>query len=341
MNLQSFPRVCLSQAPTPLEFLPNLTRHLGGPKIYIKHDDYTGLAMGGNKIRKLEFLMGDALKKGSTHIVTQGATQSNHVRLTIAAANKLGLKSTVLLEERVGDAQPDYYRNGNVLLDHILGATIETRPGGLDMNHELVAVGERLQKQGYTPYLIPGGGSNPIGALGYVVCAQEIIEQSKALGIKIRQVIHATGSTGTQAGLVVGLQGLASGIELLGISVRAAKDAQIKNVANLAKATWALLKLPGEFPEDAVKVNADFVGPGYGLPTDQMLEAVRLLAQTEGVLLDPVYSGKGFAGLIAQIKLGAYSMNDNLVFVHTGGSPALFGYQSLFTSGMAPIHPVS
>ncbi|MGA1665309.1 MAG: D-cysteine desulfhydrase [Burkholderiaceae bacterium] len=330
MNLQSFARVSLTQAPTPLEFLPNLSRQLGGPKIFIKRDDNTGLAMGGNKTRKLEFLIGDALQKGATHIVTQGATQSNHVRQTIAAANKFGLKTTALLEERVSNAHADYYNNGNVLLDQILGATIETRPGGLDMNHELIAVGERLKAEGEVPYLIPGGGSNPIGALGYVVCALEIIEQSKAMGIEVRQVVHATGSTGTQAGLVVGLQGSGSGIDLLGISVRAAKEAQEQNVRKLAKGTWELLNLPGEFPENSVKAISDHVGPGYGLPTDEMREAVRLLARTEGILLDPVYSGKGFAGLIAQVKNGAYQPSDNVIFVHTGGSSALFGYRDIF-----------
>ena len=330
MNLQSFARVSLTQAPTPLEFLPNLSRQLGGPKIYIKRDDNTGLAMGGNKTRKLEFLIGDALQKGATHVVTQGATQSNHVRQTIAAANKFGLKTTALLEERVSNAHSDYYNNGNVLLDQILGATIETRPGGLDMNNELIAVGERLKAQGEVPYLIPGGGSNPIGALGYVVCALEIIEQSKAMGIDVRQVVHATGSTGTQAGLVVGLQGSGSGIDLVGISVRAPRDAQEQNVRKLAKSTWELLNLPGEFPADSVKAISDHVGPGYGLPTDEMREAVRLLARTEGILLDPVYSGKGFAGLIAQVKNGAYQPSDNVIFVHTGGSSALFGYRDIF-----------
>jgi L-cysteate sulfo-lyase len=330
MNLDQFPRVHLTQAPTPLEFLPNLSRTLGGPRIYIKRDDNTGLATGGNKTRKLEFLIGDALQKGATHIVTQGATQSNHVRQTIAAANKFGLKTTALLEQRVSDAHADYYTNGNVLLDQILGATIETRPGGLDMNHELIAVGERLKAKGEVPYLIPGGGSNAIGALGYVVCALEMIEQAKHLGIQIRQVVHATGSTGTQAGLVVGLQGSGSGIDLLGISVRAPKDAQEQNVRKLAKATWEYLSLPGAFPEHTVKAISDHVGPGYGLPTEEMREAVRLLARTEGILLDPVYSGKGFAGLIAQIKQGAYAPDDHIVFVHTGGSAALFGYKDLF-----------
>ncbi|MDR3221595.1 MAG: pyridoxal-phosphate dependent enzyme, partial [Candidatus Accumulibacter sp.] len=169
MNLTHFSRVKLTLSATPLEFLANLTRHLGGPNLSIKRDDHTGLALGGNKTRKLEFLIGDALAKGATHVVTQGATQSNHVRQTIAAANKFGLKSTVLLEERVSGAHDDYYANGNVLLDQILGAAIEPRPSGLDMNLELEAVGERLRSAGEIPYLIPGGGSNAIGALGYVV----------------------------------------------------------------------------------------------------------------------------------------------------------------------------
>lgn len=329
MNLSTFPRVHLTQAPTPLEFLPNLTRLLAGPNIYIKRDDNTGLALGGNKTRKLEFLIGDALAQGATHVVTQGATQSNHVRQTIAAANKFGLKSTVLLEERVSGAHADYYSNGNVLLDQILGAHIETRPAGLDMNHELLAVGERLKAAGETPYLIPGGGSNAIGALGYVVSAQEIIAQSNDLGLRVDHVLHATGSTGTQAGLVVGFQGTNSAIPVLGISVRAARDKQEDNVRKLARQTWQLLKIRGEFPDEAVQANADYVGGGYGVPTDGMVEAVQLLARTEGILLDPVYSGKGFAGLLDLIRQGHFHPGQNIVFVHTGGAVGLFGYRSV------------
>ncbi|MFZ4480273.1 MAG: D-cysteine desulfhydrase [Rhodoferax sp.] len=329
MNLSTFARVRLTQAPTPLEFLPNLTRLLDGPQIYIKRDDNTGLALGGNKTRKLEFLIGDALAQGATHIVTQGATQSNHVRQTIAAANKFGLKSTVLLEERVSGAHADYYSNGNVLLDQIFGATIETRPSGLDMNNELVAVGKRLRNTGEKPYLIPGGGSNAIGALGYVVSAQEIIAQSNELGLHIDRVVHATGSTGTQAGLVVGFEGSNSQIPVLGISVRAPKDRQEENVRKLARQTWELLGIRTEFPQNSVEANSDYVGGGYGIPTEGMVEAVQLLARHEGILLDPVYSGKGFAGLLDLVRKGYFRKGQNIVFVHTGGAVGLFGYRSV------------
>lgn len=330
MNLTRFPRVRLTQAPTPLEFLPRLSRLLGGPNLYIKRDDNTGLALGGNKTRKLEFLIGDALAQGASHIVTQGATQSNHVRQTIAAANRHGLKTTVLLEERVSGAHADYYSNGNVLLDQILGAAaIETRPAGTDMNAELGLVGDRLRAAGETPYLIPGGGSNPVGALGYVVAAQEIVAQANELGLRIDRVVHATGSTGTQAGLVTGFEGSNSHIPVLGISVRAPRDKQEENVRRLARQTWELLGIAGDFPDAAVEANSDYVGAGYGIPTDGMIEAVQLLARHEGILLDPVYSGKGFAGLIDLIRRGHFKPGENIVFVHTGGAAGLFGYRSV------------
>ncbi|MDR0578111.1 MAG: D-cysteine desulfhydrase [Candidatus Accumulibacter sp.] len=329
MNLTRFPRVGLTLSATPLEYLSNLTQHLGGPNLYIKRDDHTGLALGGNKTRKLEFLIGDALVKGATHIVTQGATQSNHVRQTIAAANKFGLKSTVLLEERVGDGHDDYYANGNVLLDQILGATIETRPGGVDMNKELEAVGERLRAAGEVPYLIPGGGSNPIGALGYVVSALELIVQANEQRLAIDHVVHATGSTGTQAGFLVGIEGSSGHIPVIGVSVRAPREKQEENVRRLARQTWELLGLRGEFPDAAVVVNSDYVGGGYGVPTEGMIEAVRLLARFEGILLDPVYTGKAFAGLVDLIRKGHFRKGENVVFLHTGGSAGLFAYRSI------------
>jgi len=329
MNLSSFARVRLTQAPTPFEFLPNITRALNGPNIFIKRDDNTGLALGGNKTRKLEFLIGEAVAQGATHVVTQGATQSNHVRQTIAAAAKHGMKTTALLEERVSGAHADYYSNGNVLLDQIFGATLETLPAGLDMNHELVAVGERLRAAGEKPYLIPGGGSNPIGALGYVVAAQEIINQTNELGLRVDCVVHATGSTGTQAGLVVGLQGCNSRIPVLGISVRAPREKQEDNVRKLARQTWELLGVRGTFPDETVVANADYVGAGYGVPTDGMVEAVHLLARHEGILLDPVYSGKGFAGLVDLVRTGHFTKGQNIVFLHTGGAVGLFGYRGV------------
>jgi L-cysteate sulfo-lyase len=336
MHLSRFQRIKLSHAPTPLEPMLNLSRHLGGPNLFIKRDDCTGLATGGNKTRKLEFLLGDALAQGATHIVTQGATQSNHVRQTAAAACKLGLKCTALLETRVPDAASDYFGNGNVLLDRLFGCEIETRPAGLDMNHELVAVRDRLRQQGEVPYLIPGGGSNPIGALGYVVCAQEILMQANDLGILVDSVVHATGSAGTQAGLVAGFEGMNTSIPVLGIGVRAPKDKQEENVYQLARKTMDLMGINAELQRKSVQANCDYVGPGYGRPTEAMIEAVQMLARLEGILLDPVYSGKGMAGLIDLIRKGHFSKNQNIVFVHTGGSVGLFGYRELFGEPVTP-----
>ncbi|MDY4388032.1 D-cysteate sulfo-lyase [Pectobacterium aroidearum] len=331
MHLARFPRLSLGHFPTPLEALPNLSAYLGGPTIYIKRDDATGLATGGNKTRKLEFLLADAQQQGADIIITQGATQSNHVRQTIAATTKLGLKTKVLLEKRVEDYGEDYQRSGNVLLDHLLGGEIiDHLPAGTDMQQAMETLAESLRKEGLKPYVIPGGGSSPVGALGYVACAEELLFQSSQQRLRIDHIVHATGSTGTQAGLVTGLAATHSQIPLLGISVRAPKAKQEENVYALAQRTWQLLGIPGELPRSAVQVNSDYVGKGYGIPTEGTLEALRLLAQLEGILLDPVYSGKGMAGLIDLIRQGHFRADENIVFIHTGGSAGLFGYRQLF-----------
>lgn len=331
MHLARFPRLSLGHFPTPLEALPNLSAYLGGPTIYIKRDDATGLATGGNKTRKLEFLLADAQLQGADVIITQGATQSNHVRQTIAAAAKLGLKTKVLLEKRVEDYGEDYQRSGNVLLDNLLGGEIiDHQPAGTDMQQAMETLAESLRKEGLKPYVIPGGGSSPVGALGYVACAEELLFQSSQQRLRIDHIVHATGSTGTQAGLVTGLVATNSQIPLLGISVRAPKAKQEENVYALAQRTWQLLGIPGELPLSAVQVNSDYVGKGYGIPTEGTLEALRLLAQLEGILLDPVYSGKGMAGLIDLIRQGYFRADENIVFIHTGGSAGLFGYRQLF-----------
>jgi L-cysteate sulfo-lyase len=252
------------------------------------------------------------------------------VRQTAAAAAKFGLRCTALLETRVADAAPEYYANGNVLLDRLFDCALETRPAGLDMNHELIAVGERLAASGEKPYLIPGGGSNAIGALGYVACAQELLMQANERRLRIDHVVHATGSCGTQAGLLAGLLGMNSGIPVLGIGVRAPREKQEANVHALLKQTWEHLGLPGEPAREAVRANCDYVGAGYGIPTPGMIEAVEMLARLEGILLDPVYSGKGMAGLIDLIRRGEFKQGENLVFVHTGGSAGLFGYRGTF-----------
>jgi L-cysteate sulfo-lyase len=330
MHLARFPRVRLGHLPTPLEPMPNLTKLLGGPKLYIKRDDCTGLSSGGNKTRKLEFLMADALQKGADTVITQGAIQSNHARQTAAAAAKLGMKCQILLENRTGSQSPDYCGSGNVLLDHIHGAPTRSFPGGTDMNAAMEVVAEEVRSKGGMPYTIVGGGSNAIGALGYVNCALELVAQANDMSLRIDHVVHATGSAGTQAGLVAGLEGLRSHIPVLGIGVRAARTLQEENVYKLACATADLMGMTGAVARDRVVANTDYVGPGYGKPTDAMIEAINLLARTEGILLDPVYSGKGMAGLIDLIRKGHFKPTENVVFLHTGGSVGLFGYNDLF-----------
>ncbi len=331
MNLSQFPRVKLCQAPTPLEFLPNLTKALGGPQIWMKRDDLTGMGLGGNKVRKLEFLAGDALARGATHLVTQGAVQSNHVRQTAAVAMKLGLRCTAVLEHRIDTNDPAYLGSGNVLLDEIMGIAIEHRPGGTDMQAAIEEVGARLQEAGETPYLIPGGGSNAIGATGYAAVALELVQQANEQGLRIDRLVHATGSAGTQAGLVAGLHALSIPIRVLGIGVRNPRDKQEAAVLKLARATVAHMGIERALPDDAVEANCDYVGPGYGRPTPGMVEAVRMVARTEGIFLDPVYSGKGMAGLIDLIRRGVFKAGDTVVFLHTGGATGLFGYVDTFS----------
>ncbi len=330
MHLSRFERLHFAHLPTPLEPLENLSRHLGGPNIWIKRDDCTGLSSGGNKTRKLEFLMGDALAKQADTVITQGATQSNHARQTAAIAAKLGMQCHILLEDRTGSDDRAYNYNGNVFLDQLHGASVSKRAGGTDMNAEMGTLAERLAADGKRPYIIPGGGSNEIGALGYVNAALELLTQSNDRGLRIDRVVHATGSAGTQAGLVTGLVGSNSGIPVLGVGVRAPKADQEKNVFALAKRTADHLGLGDIIDRSRVVANCDYVGAGYGIPTEGMIEAVTLLARTEGILLDPVYSGKGMAGLVDLIRKGEFGPDENVVFLHTGGSIALFGYPDAF-----------
>ncbi len=335
MHLARFPRVRMFPTPTPLEKLENLTRALGGPEIWIKRDDCTVVATGGNKIRKLEYLVGEAVAQGADHLVTQGAVQSNHVRQTAAVARRYGMKCTALLEHRIETNDRDYLASGNVLLDKLFDCAIEYRPSGLNMNAEAEAKGEALRAKGAKPYVIPGGGSNPVGALGYVGCAQELMQQADEMGLKIDRLVTATGSAGTHAGLVVGLQGCNADVPVLGIGVRNPKDLQEANVHKLAEATAEYIGLRGGIPRASVEANCDYIGPGYGQPTPGMTEAVLMLARLEGVLLDPVYSGKAMAGLIDLVRKGAFAKSERIVFLHTGGAVGLFGYTGTFEQAMA------
>ena len=326
MHLARFPRVHLAHLPTPLERMDRLSEALGGPEIWIKRDDCTGLSTGGNKTRKLEFLMAEAQAEGADLVMTQGATQSNHARQTAAFAARLGMDCHILLEDRTGYKDENYNHNGNVLLDVLHGATYETRNAGLDMNAEMESVAENFRKQGKKVYTIPGGGSNTTGALGYANCALELVGQANDRGLVIDHIVHATGSTGTQAGLVTGLKALNANIPVMGISVRAAKEAQEENVFKLASATADVLGCPGVVSAQDIAANSDYVGEGYGLPTEAGIDAIRMFAKFEGLLLDPVYSSKGAAGLIDLIRRGHYKKGERVVFLHTGGSVSLFGY---------------
>lgn len=330
MHLARYPRRFIAHLPTPLERLDRLTKELGGPEIWIKRDDCTGLSTGGNKTRKLEFLMAEAELQGADMVMTQGATQSNHARQTAAFAAKLGMDCHILLEDRTGSNNANYNHNGNVLLDHLHGATTEKRAGGLDMNAEMEAVADKFRADGRKVYTIPGGGSNPTGALGYVNCAFELVGQANDRGLKIDHLVHATGSAGTQAGLIVGLKAMNAQIPLLGIGVRAPKPKQEENVYNLACATAEKLGCPGIVERQDVIANTDYVGEGYGIPTESGIEAIRMFAELESILLDPVYSAKGAAGFIDLIRKGHFKKDERVVFLHTGGSVALFGYDSAF-----------
>jgi len=303
----------------------------GGPQLWVKRDDCTGLGMGGNKTRKLEFLCGEARALGTDTLITQGAVQSNHCRQTAAAAALLGMECHLLFENRVQHPDQNYLNSGNVFLDHLFGAQIEEHPAGSNMDAAMQQTAERLTSEGKRPYVIPGGGSNPVGALGYVNCALECISQANQRNLVFDQVIHATGSAGTQAGLVVGFNAMNANLPVLGIGVNAAQEVQEQRVFNLASATADFLGAENIVQASDIVANCDYIGEGYGIPTGGMQEAVLLLARTEGLLFDPVYSGKALAGMIDLIRRGHYSDDDNLLFVHTGGSAGLFGYLSSLT----------
>jgi D-cysteine desulfhydrase len=329
MHLARFPRRRYTQGWTPLEKLDRLSALLGGSDIYIKRDDLLGLAGGGNKTRKLEFLVADALAVGADTLITCGAVQSNHCRLTLAAAVKEGLKCRLVLEERVAKSyNPD--ASGNNFLFRLLGVeAVTVVQTGVDLAAEMQKVADQVASLGRKAYIIPGGGSNPLGALGYVSCAEEILAQTHELDIRLDHIVCASGSTGTHAGLICGLVGNNSHIPLTGINVRRTRAEQEPNVHKLAQETAAMLGIAGGIPREAITALGDWVGPGYSLPSPEMVEAVQMLARVEGILLDPVYTGKTMAGLIALVRRGTFKKDEHVLFVHTGGSPALYAYQSV------------
>ncbi len=326
MDISRFPRLPLAHLPTPLHRLQNLTSELNGPEIWIKRDDCTGLSTGGNKTRKLEFLMAEAVEQRAEIVLTHGAVQSNHARQTAAAAAQLGLACHLLLEDRTGKRDFDSAENGNVLLDVLHGATIERCEVDSDMERRLAVVADRLRAEGRRPYVIPGGGANATGALGYVSGAIELAEQATEMDLSIDHVVHATGSGGTQAGLIAGIAAIGRPWRVLGIGVRRPRAEQEEIVFEKACVAADKLGRPDLIKRDQVLANCDYVGPGYGLLADSTIEAIRLLARAEGILLDPVYSGKAMAGLIDLCRRGVFQKGETVVFLHTGGTFALAAY---------------
>ncbi len=329
VKLSEYPRTLLAHLPTPLEFLPRLTDFLGGPPIYVKRDDQTGLAMGGNKARKLEYLVAEALALGCDTLLTTGGPQSNHARQTAAAAARLGLGCEIVLPRVVPISTPEYEHSGNILLDRLLGANLDF-PSASQASAAIDARREQLIAAGKRPYLIPIGGSTPLGALGYVRAVDELLEQARAERIEFSHLVVPTGSGGTHAGILAGLLMAGHSAQVNGIAVSGTQREKAPLVRDLAEQVLRLLDETTLLPVDRVQVDDRFVGPAYGLPTPAMIEAVTLVARLEGLLLDPVYTGKAMAGLIHSVRSGRFSPSDRILFWHTGGTPALFAYQEIF-----------
>jgi len=338
LQLSVIPRVRLASLPTPLEEMPNLSKKLGGPRILIKRDDNTGLAFGGNKARKLEFLMADAREKGADTIITTGAIQSNHARMTAAAARRMGMKPVLVLREI--ESEPGGY-DGNLLLDFLVDADIRivNPPAGRDpkarstaMEKAMEEVARELEDAGHSPYIIPSGGSNPIGALGYANAVLELLQQLNELGVRVTHIVHSSGSGGTQSGLLLGASALSTGIQVVGISVSSDKNYLSERIMSIVQGSSRLLGIDPPITRDDITVIDDYVSPGYGYLTVEVADAIRSLAETEGILLDPVYTGKAMYGMIDLIKNGYFTKDDTVVFFHTGGTPALFPYRDQLKS---------
>ncbi|RCA23733.1 D-cysteine desulfhydrase [Enterobacter hormaechei] len=320
-NLTRFPRLEFIGAPTPLEYLPRFSDYLGRD-IFIKRDDVTPMAMGGNKLRKLEFLAADALREGADTLITAGAIQSNHVRQTAAVAAKLGLHCVALLENPIGTQAENYLTNGNRLMLDLFNVQVEMVDALTDPAAQLDELATRLEGQGFRPYVIPVGGSNALGALGYVESALEIAQQCEG-AVSLSSVVVASGSAGTHAGLAVGLEQLMPDVELIGVTVSRSVADQKPKVVTVQQAVAEQLALQAKAE---ILLWDDYFAPGYGTPTDEGMEAVKLLARLEGILLDPVYTGKAMAGLIDGIARKRFKDEGPILFVHTGGAPALFAY---------------
>lgn len=333
MNLAKIARRGYVKKPTPIEFLPNLTKALGGDvNIYVKRDDMLPGTSGGNKTRKLDFCMADALNKGSDTIITCGAVQSNHCRLTLAWAIHEGMDCHLVLEERVANSYKKEASGNNFLFELLGVKSITVVEKGTDMMAAMQKVADKLSGEGKKPYIIPGGASNSLGALGYVSCMEEVQMQLYKMGLKIDHMVVPSGSAGTHAGIIAGAVGNNIDFPVTGIGVNRPKAVQEDVVHKLANDALALIGAEVSVPREKVVAFDDYIGAGYSLPTDGMIEAVKLFARTEAILLDPVYTGKVAAGLIDLVRKGHFPKGSNVLFLHTGGSPALYAYQDNFVS---------
>jgi D-cysteine desulfhydrase len=320
MVTDDLPRVGIAHLPTPIEPLPRLTAHLNGPELWVKRDDQTGLATGGNKTRKLEFLVADALSHKADTLVTCGAAQSNHARQTCAAAVRFGLRPVLVLQ---GEAPAT--ARGNLLLDTLMGAEVAWS-GDVDPQEHMRSVAQELREDGHRPYVIPYGGSNPTGVSGYVAAMEELLAQSQQHGHAIDHIVFATSSGGTQAGLALGARVLGYEGSVLGISVAPEADELRATLADLAMSTAAHLELDLVFQPDDFAVNDDYVGEGYGMVGELERDAIRTVARTEGLILDPVYTGRAFGGLLDLVRRNAFEADEKVLFWHTGGTSGLFAY---------------
>jgi L-cysteate sulfo-lyase len=325
--LGRFVRVPLAHLPTPLEPMPRLTAALGGPRLWIKRDDCTGLGLGGNKARKLEFVLAEALARGADTLVSGGVVQSNTQRQVAAAAAKLGLACHLAVYHgRLAPPSPEYVTSGNALLNHLFGAHLHEVPWTGDRNSAIEHLAADLRAEGRRPFVVPYGVSNGLGALGYTTAMIELAAQCAQGNVAPAAVVHASGSGATQAGLVLAGQELMPDARIVGIDINAEPERVQADVVRLARAASALVA--ADDPSDRVEVVAGHAGPAYGVPHDATLEAMRLGAVLEGLVLDPVYAGKALAGLIALVRAGRWRRGEDVIFVHTGGSPALFAYAS-------------
>jgi D-cysteine desulfhydrase family pyridoxal phosphate-dependent enzyme len=319
MLLDRLPRVKLAHLPTPVEELTSLSALLGGPRLFMKRDDCTGLATGGNKTRKLEYLVGDAQAQGADTLITEGGLQSNHCRQTAAAARRVGMDCVLVLQRGYAGEI-----TGNLLLDQIFGARLILVDDSAGRAAEITRAEAELKAQGRSPYVIPTGGSNGVGALGYANCMREI-------GDDFDVIVTASGSGGTQGGLVLGRKLFESPTKIVGISDGEPRAELAEMVLHVAREGAAVLEASLEFSDDDINIYDEYYGEGYGIPTPEMVDAVRTVARTEGILLDPVYSGKAMAGLIDLIKQDVFESDQKVLFIHTGGTPALFAYRETFS----------